>query len=65
VAVLQVTYHLDKYLPDLDFPLEAAQIITADTMWMPRSCRQVCMAAASTPYGLALVWHGLMLVGSS
>jgi len=30
VAVLQVPYHLDEYLPDLDFPLEAAEIISAD-----------------------------------
>jgi len=30
VAVLQVPYHLDEYLPDLDFPLEAAEIIRAD-----------------------------------
>jgi hypothetical protein len=28
--VLQVPYHLDEYLPDLDFPLEAAEIISAD-----------------------------------
>jgi len=30
VAVLRVPYHLDEYLPDLDFPLEAAEIISAD-----------------------------------
>lgn len=30
MTVLQVPYHLDEYLPDLDFPLEAAKIISAD-----------------------------------
>ena len=30
MAVLQVPYHLDEYLPDLDFPLEAAEIISTD-----------------------------------
>jgi arginase len=30
VAVLQIPYHLDEYLPDLDFPLEAAEVISAD-----------------------------------
>jgi arginase len=30
VTVLHVPYHLDEYLPDLDFPLEAAESISAD-----------------------------------
>lgn len=30
MAVLQVPYHLDEYLPDLDLPLRAGQAITAD-----------------------------------
>jgi arginase len=30
VAVLQVPYHLDEYLPDLDFPLEPTEIISAE-----------------------------------
>jgi arginase len=30
MAVLQVPYHLDEYLPDLDFPLEPAEIISAE-----------------------------------
>lgn len=30
MAVLQVPYHLDDYLPDLDFPLEATEVISAD-----------------------------------
>jgi arginase len=29
-VTLRVPYHLDEYLPDLDFPLEAGEIITAD-----------------------------------
>jgi len=54
VAALQVPYHLDEYLPDLDFPLEAAQIISAalpsgDT-WARLGVlyRQVAGAVAST-----------------
>jgi arginase len=29
VVTLRVPYHLDEYLPDLDFPLEAGEVITA------------------------------------
>jgi arginase len=54
VAALQVPYHLDEYLPDLDFPLEAAEIISAalppgDT-WARLAVlyRQVAGAVAST-----------------
>lgn len=30
MVALRVPYHLDEYLPDLDFPLEKAQVITAE-----------------------------------
>jgi hypothetical protein len=30
MTVLQVPYHLDEYLPDLDLVLTAEQVITAD-----------------------------------
>jgi arginase len=30
VTILRVPYHLDEYLPDLDFPLEADREVTAD-----------------------------------
>jgi len=30
VTVLKVPYHLDEYLPDLDLPLRADEVITAD-----------------------------------
>ena len=29
-VVIQVPYHLDEYLPDLDFPLPPDAVITAD-----------------------------------
>jgi hypothetical protein len=32
VTVLRVPYHLDKYLPDLDLPLEPAQVGPAQTI---------------------------------
>ena len=53
MAVLQVPYHLDEYLPDLDFPLEVAEIIFADLSsgdtWARLAVlyRQVAAAVAS------------------
>ena len=29
MTVIAVPYHLDEYLPDLDLPLEAAEVVTA------------------------------------
>ena len=30
MAVIGVPYHLDEYLPDLDFPLEVTRVIRTD-----------------------------------
>lgn len=54
MVTLQVPYHLDEYLPDLDFPLGAAKIITADLpngdTWARLAAlyRQVASAVADT-----------------
>jgi hypothetical protein len=31
MTVIAVPYHLDEYLPDLDLPLEPAEVVTAES----------------------------------
>jgi hypothetical protein len=72
MVVLQVPYHLDEYLPDLDLPLRADEAITADlpsadtwsrltVLYRPAAVAGALRMLLSTgrvaAVGIACTWH--------